>query len=68
MNIIVVVLLAIVMASVDQSYFGAPNCANSVEKQTLSLSSIIKIKNPMIAGAISQDHAILVVQVDPMSC
>ena len=32
MNIIIFVLLAIVMASVDQSYFGAPNCAKSVSR------------------------------------
>ena len=29
-------LLAMVMASVDQSYFGAPKFANSVNKQTIS--------------------------------
>ena len=36
MNIIIVVLLAIVMVSVDQSYFGAPNCGNSIDRQTIS--------------------------------
>ena len=33
----IIVLLAIVMASVDQVYFGAPNCANSVNRQAISL-------------------------------
>ena len=36
MNIIIVVLLAMVMASVDQSYFGAPKFANSVNRQAIS--------------------------------
>ena len=36
MNIIILVLLAIVMASVDQSYFGAPNFVNSVNRQAIS--------------------------------
>ena len=36
MTIIIDVLLAMVMVSVDQSYFGAPNCANSVNWQASS--------------------------------
>ena len=40
-----IIMLAMVMASVDQSYFGAPNCANSVNRQNyfsmLASSTII---------------------------